>query len=173
MKDDPQNNIRVIPPLLRKEVTLHEPYSGDYIHGYMVNAGFSENVMKWHRQHPRIPLRFFWDKWEEEPVKRVDNTLSFYQLDDVEFLRQMAGCKAYASTAGFESVCEAMYLGKPILMVPAHIEQDCNAYDAEKRRCGISFPPIFKFRNSCWNLRRITIPIVILCIGYVELSILC
>lgn len=43
----------------------------------------------------------------------------------------MAGCKAYASTAGFESVCEAMYLGKPILMVPAHIEQDCNAYDAK------------------------------------------
>ena len=62
MKDDPQNHIRVIPPLLRREVTLHEPYSGDYIHGYMVNAGFSENVMKWHRQHPRIPLRFFWDK---------------------------------------------------------------------------------------------------------------
>lgn len=85
MKDDPQNHIRVIPPLLRREVTLHEPYSGDYIHGYMVNAGFSENVMKWHRQHPGIPLRFFWDKWEEEPVKRVDNTLSFYQLDDVEF----------------------------------------------------------------------------------------
>jgi len=23
-----------------------------------------------------------------------------------------------------------MYLGKPILMVPAHIEQECNAYDA-------------------------------------------
>lgn len=137
MKDDPQNHIRVIPPLLRREVTLHEPYSGDYIHGYMVNAGFSENVMKWHRQHPGIPLRFFWDKWEEEPVKRVDNTLSFYQLDDVEFLRQMAGCKAYASTAGFESVCEAMYLGKPILMVPAHIEQDCNAYDAEKSGAGI------------------------------------
>ena len=137
MNDDPQNHIRVIPPLLRREVTLHDPYSGDYIHGYMVNAGFSENVMKWHRQHPRIPLRFFWDKWEEEPVKRVDNTLSFYQLDDVEFLRQMAGCKAYASTAGFESVCEAMYLGKPILMVPAHIEQDCNAYDAEKSGAGI------------------------------------
>lgn len=59
MNDDPQNHIRVIPPLLRREVTLHEPYSGDYIHGYMVNAGFSENVMKWHRQHPGIPLRFF------------------------------------------------------------------------------------------------------------------
>lgn len=49
----------------------------------------------------------------------------------------MAGCKAYASTAGFESICEAMYLGKPVLMVPAHIEQDCNAYDAMKAGAGI------------------------------------
>ena len=53
------------------------------------------------------------------------------------FLRQMAGCKAYASTAGFESICEAMYLGKPIMMVPAHIEQDCNAYDASLSGAGI------------------------------------
>ena len=47
----------------------------------------------------------------------------------------MAGCKAYASTAGFESICEAAYLGKPIMMVPSHVEQECNAYDAA--RCGI------------------------------------
>ena len=50
----------------------------------------------------------------------------------------MAGCKAYASTAGFESVCEAMYLGKPLMMVPAHIEQECNAYDAMQSGAGIS-----------------------------------
>ena len=82
-------------------------------------------------------MRFFWDRWEEEPVKKVDETLSFYQLDDVEFLRQMAGCRAYASTAGFESVCEAMYLGKPLMMVPAHIEQECNAFDAIRSGAGI------------------------------------
>ena len=68
---------------------------------------------------------------------RVDDTLSFRQLDDVKFLRYMAGCKAYATTAGFESVCEAMYLGKPLLMVPAHIEQDCNAYDAFRSGAGV------------------------------------
>ena len=107
------------------------------MHGYMVNSGFGENIMEWHKKHPDIPLHFFWDKWEEEPVKKVDDTLTFYQLDDVEFLRQMAGCKAYASTAGFESICEAMYLGKPIMMVPAHIEQDCNAYDASLSGAGI------------------------------------
>lgn len=67
----------------------------------------------------------------------MDDTLSFHQLDDVKFLRYMAGCKAYATTAGFESVCEAMYLGKPLLMVPAHIEQDCNAYDAFRSGAGV------------------------------------
>ena len=45
----------------------------------------------------------------------MDETLSFHQLDDVKFLNYMAGCRAYASTAGFESICEAMYLGKPVL----------------------------------------------------------
>ena len=86
--------------------------------------------MDWHATHPDVPLRFFWDKADEPPVKVVDETLSFYYLNDEEFLRQMAGCHAYASTAGFESVCEAMYLGKPLLMVPSHVEQKCNAYDA-------------------------------------------
>lgn len=138
MEDDNKHRVRVVPPLLRREVASYEASQGDYIHGYMVNAGFAENVLQWHSQHPEIPLRFFWDKWEEDPIKKIDDTLSFYQLDDVEFLRQMAGCKAYASTAGFESVCEAMYLGKPILMVPAHIEQDCNAYDAMKNGAGIT-----------------------------------
>lgn len=137
MEDDDERHIHVVPPLLRREVQLHEPCTGDYVHGYMVNSGFGESIMQWHKRHPDTPLRFFWDKWEEEPVKKVDDTLSFYQLDDVEFLRQMAGCKAYASTAGFESICEAMYLGKPIMMVPAHIEQDCNAYDAALSGAGI------------------------------------
>lgn len=137
MDEDAERHITVVPPLLRSDVFRQESRQGDYIHGYMVNSGFSESIMKWHKIHPEMPLRFFWDHWEEEPVKKIDGTLSFYQLDDVEFLRQMAGCKAYASTAGFESICEAMYLGKPIMMVPAHIEQECNAFDAEQNGAGI------------------------------------
>ena len=77
------------------------------------------------------------DKADTEEVTKIDETLSFYQIDDIRFLNGMAGCRAYASTAGFESICEAMYLGKPVLMVPAHIEQDCNAYDAMMAGAGI------------------------------------
>ena len=137
MSNDPDQNISVVPPLLRPEVTAIHPEKGDYVHGYMLNSGFSVSVEAFHNAHPEIPLQFFWDKPDTEEVTRVDETLSFHQIDDVKFLNYMAGCRAYASTAGFESICEAMYLGKPVLMVPAHIEQDCNAYDAAQVGAGI------------------------------------
>lgn len=137
MEDDEEAHIRVVPPLLRREVLSCDSLEGDYLHGYMVNSGFGDNIRKWHDNHPEVPLHFFWDKPDEKEVCQIDDTLSFHQLDDVKFLRYMAGCKAYATTAGFESVCEAMYLGKPLLMVPAHIEQDCNAYDAARTGAGV------------------------------------
>ena len=137
METDEEAHIRVVPPLLRREVLCCEAASGEYVHGYMVNAGFGESISQWHEQHPEVPLHFFWDKPDELEVCRMDETLSFHQLDDEKFLRYMSGCRVYATTAGFESVCEAMYLGKPLLMVPAHIEQDCNAYDAARGGAGI------------------------------------
>lgn len=138
MPADTEHGIVTVPPLLRPEVLELEPTEGDYIHGYMLNSGFSEDVLKWHSEHQEVPLRFFWDNWEAGKVKKIDDTLSFYLIDDREFLKQMAGCKAYASTAGFESVCEAMWLGKPILMVPSHIEQEINAFDACRTGAGVS-----------------------------------
>ena len=134
MEGDEARRIAVVPPLLRREVFALKPEGGDYIHGYMLNAGFARTVEEWHRAHPGVALRFFWDKKGAPEVTKVDGTLEFHRLDDQAFLRSLAGCRAYATTAGFESVCEAMYFGKPILMVPAHIEQDCNAFDA--CRCG-------------------------------------
>ena len=137
MEQDDEQQIVVMPPLIRQEVTAIQPEEGNYIHGYMVNSGFADSVESFHAIHPEVPLKFFWDKADTEEVTKIDETLSFYQIDDVRFLNGMAGCRAYASTAGFESICEAMYLGKPVLMVPAHIEQDCNAYDAMIAGAGI------------------------------------
>lgn len=137
MEDDDEHDIIVVPPLLREEVYALETTDGDYLHGYMLNAGFAEDVLSWHKEHPEVPLHFFWDKRGADKVTKVDGTLSFHMIDDREFLSQMAGCHAYASTAGFESVCEAMWMGKPILMVPSHIEQEINAFDAQRSGAGI------------------------------------
>jgi len=137
MEDDAENKVAVVPPLLRREITTLQPEDGSYVHGYMVNSGFADSVHEFHELYPDVPMHFFWDKSDAKEVTEVDETLHFHQIDDVKFLSYMAGCRAYASTAGFESICEAMYLGKPVLMVPAHIEQDCNAYDAQRAGAGI------------------------------------
>lgn len=140
MVSDPGHKMVVVPPILRPEVlsARDRVSNGDYILGYMLNAGFADEVREWHTGHPDVPLHFFWDNFEAGPVMREDDNLVFYYLDDKEFLRQMAGCRAYASTGGFESICEAMYYGKPLLMVPSHIEQKCNAYDATKYNAAVS-----------------------------------
>ncbi len=137
MSPDERHKIIVIPPLLREEVFNLKPHNGKYVLGYLLNNGFLTDVANYHHSHPDTNLHVFWDKSDEPATKVVDKTLCLHRIDDKLFLEKMEGCTAYATTAGFESVCEALYLGKPVLMVPAHIEQDCNAYDASFMGAGI------------------------------------
>lgn len=130
--------IVTVPPLLRPEVLEMKPSDGDYIHGYMLNAGYFDEVSEWHREHPDIPLRFFWDKKGAEEVTQIDDNFTLHKLNDERFLQSMAGSLAYATTSGFESLCEALYYRKPTLMVPVHVEQEFNAYDAALSGVGIS-----------------------------------
>jgi uncharacterized protein (TIGR00661 family) len=131
-------NIRVVPPLIRGEVVRKTPNQKNYILGYMLNAGFAEQIIDWHNKHKDVRLHFFWDKKDAPEELSIDDTLTFHRLNDTSFLNYMADCKAYASTGGFESICEALYLQKPVMMIPAHIEQECNAFDAKLSGAGIS-----------------------------------
>ncbi len=138
MPGSKKKKIVTVPPLLRSEVFQIEPSDGDYIHGYMLNAGYFDEVSEWHKKHPEVRLRFFWDKKGADEVTHIDDNFTLHKLNDEGFLRSMAGCKAYATTSGFESLCEALYYRKPTLMVPVHVEQEFNAYDASFSGLGIS-----------------------------------
>ena len=129
----------VVPPLLRDEVKEQHPTKGEHYLVYMVNSGYSTEVNLFHEKFPEQKLHCFWDKKDMPETYEVDNNLTYHQLNDEEFIDKMANCQGYVTTAGFESVCEAMYLGKPVLMVPVegHYEQACNAVDARKAGAGI------------------------------------
>ncbi len=131
--------IFVVPPLLRKSVLTLKPKSEDFIHGYIVNQGYADDILNWHKKNPNIQAHFFWDKKEAEEETLIHRNLIFHKINDEKFLDYMNRCKGYASTAGFESICEAMYLGKPVLMIPTegHFEQRCNALDAKLSGAGI------------------------------------
>jgi uncharacterized protein (TIGR00661 family) len=140
MPDVPKKNLYVVPPLLRREVLSSTPSEGNYILGYVLNAGYSEEIVKWHKTKPDVVAHFFWDKKDASEDLEIEPNLYFHRISDVKFLEYMKGCMAFSSTSGFESICEAMYFRKPILMVPTggHIEQLCNSVDATRAGAGIA-----------------------------------
>ncbi|HLE57419.1 MAG TPA: glycosyltransferase family protein [Rhodothermia bacterium] len=131
--------LRVVPPLLRPDVFDLEIASGDYLLVYLMSQGYGADVTAWHEKNPEVSLHCFWDKRDAPETDRRDATLTFHRISDTLFLSMMAGCRGLVTTAGFESVCEAMYFGKPVLMIPVHghYEQLCNAVDGERAGAGV------------------------------------
>jgi len=135
------DEVIVVPPLLRKEIFELETAHNDFYLVYLVNNGYFEEVLEWHKANPTTELHCFTDQPDKIHATHVfdKGKLFVHAINDTLFLEMMSKAKGLASSAGFESVCEAMYLGKPVLMVPihGHYEQFCNSRDAYKAGAGI------------------------------------
>jgi uncharacterized protein (TIGR00661 family) len=131
--------LKVVPPLLRQEVKQQVVSKMGYYLCYLVNSGYRNDIEKWHRDNPGYCLHVFTDMEMEKEFVEVHENLFFHKLSDTKFLSYMSGCNGLISSAGFESVCEAFYLDKPVFMVPVegHFEQLCNGYDAKRAGVGI------------------------------------
>jgi uncharacterized protein (TIGR00661 family) len=139
LADRVSTRLRVVPPLLRAEVAALHPHKAGHFLVYMVNAGYLTDVMRWHTTHPDVLLHVFTDRKQEAETEEVQTNLFVHRLNDVKFLQLMATANGLISTAGFESVCEALYLDKPVYMIPVehHFEQFCNSRDAYRAGAGI------------------------------------
>ncbi len=130
----------VVPPLIRKEVRRLTPSKGDFLLVYMTHHSLSPQIIEWQEKHPEVRLECFWDNKNEAETLEINSNLTFRQINSERYLQLLATCKGLVTTAGFESVCEAMYLGKPVMMVPVpkHFEQQCNALDGVISGAGVS-----------------------------------
>ncbi|GAB3707815.1 glycosyltransferase family protein [Spirosoma flavus] len=137
--DVPEQRLRVVPPLLRQEVTTLQPSDDSYVLAYTTQPGLQTEVLKAHHERPDVAIRYFHAgvNVAEQPV---DATLTYYRIDGKRYLDAMQHCQAVVTTAGFESVCEALYLGKPVLMIPQpnHYEQMGNALDGQRAGVGVA-----------------------------------
>jgi uncharacterized protein (TIGR00661 family) len=127
-------DVKVVGPLLRTAVRELAPYQGDYLLAYfnqgkdqlrpaileaLAGAGVPVHVYGSERQGKEGPLRFL-------PVSNLP------------FLEDLAGCRAVISTAGNQLIGEALYLGKPVCVMPeACVEQRLNAAAVERLGIGM------------------------------------
>jgi uncharacterized protein (TIGR00661 family) len=88
---------------------------------YLTQAELVSEIFDYAKEYPEVKFEVFIDK----AIKEVPNNININPISSSVFIQKMAKCSGIISTAGFESVCEAMYLGKPALMVPIkkHYEQ--------------------------------------------------
>lgn len=138
--DMPEHDTVVCPPLLRRAVSRLPVTRGGHIVAYVINHGYAEDIRAWHRGNPGVELHCFHDRPGAPEAEEVGNGLWFHRLHGQRFLEFMASGRGVVCTAGFESISEAAYLGKPAMVVPVegHIEQQLNAIDA--CRCGLAVP---------------------------------
>jgi uncharacterized protein (TIGR00661 family) len=131
----------VMAPLLRRSVRGLSPANerAPHVQAYLLNDSYAQQLMRWHHAHPQVPLRCFWRRDGIHTPEQVDSTLTIYPLSAERFIQSMAQARGLATTAGFESVAEALYLGTPVqaVPVPGHYEQLCNAYDTVRAGAGI------------------------------------
>jgi uncharacterized protein (TIGR00661 family) len=127
--------IITVPPLLRNEINYYPQENQDFLLVYFTQPELVEEIIIYARKNPNIKFEVFIDK----TLGNLPNNIHINPISSSLFIEKMSKCKGIISTAGFESVCEAMYFDKPALMVPIknHYEQKCNAHDAQRAGAGI------------------------------------
>lgn len=130
----------VLPPILRRAVLDASPTSGDHLLVYLLHHGHAAELARWHEAHPEVVVHGFWDRPGAPERTELRRGLVFHRISDGLFLDLMRGCRGLVTTAGFQAVAEAMWLGKPVLMVPTggHSEQRWNAREAVLAGAGMS-----------------------------------
>ncbi len=134
LPDHPPARLVVAPPLLRPGLEQMSPRDDGYLLTYALNPGYGDLVARWHQRHPGVAVHCYVDGGREALSVAPADGFHAHALSAEGFLRHLEGCRAYVGTAGFESVCEALWLGKPALVVPTEgqYEQTLNAWDAAR-----------------------------------------
>jgi uncharacterized protein (TIGR00661 family) len=114
-----------LPPILRPDIDEVPISNAGHILVYHSFQGRLEAIANFARSHREREIVVY-----GYPVRPEGMPESMrFESRSGHFLSDLATCDAYVGTAGFQSVCEAFYLGKKIVVQPidGHYEQKWNA----------------------------------------------
>jgi uncharacterized protein (TIGR00661 family) len=124
----------VVGTLPRPAVRELQPTRGDYLLAYF-NKGreqLNPRILGALEQLP-CPVHIY-----GAGTQGRQGRLDFRPLSNLPFLEDLAGCRAVVSTAGNQLVGEAIFLGKPVLVMPERcVEQRLNAAAVERLGIGM------------------------------------
>ena len=136
----------LIPPIIRPGVQQVTPRSGNHVLVYYNQTGGAERVLHTLRQVDASFIIYNFDP-PADPAHYPNMTFKPSSLGG--FLEDLARSRAVICTAGFTLISEALYLGKPLLVIPNQgiFEQTLNALALRQEGLGhavLDRPPTHK-----------------------------
>jgi uncharacterized protein (TIGR00661 family) len=155
-----KGKLKICPPLLRSEIRNKKTKNENFLLVYLLNEGFMDEIMILAEKHQDLRFKVYGPA--KKYKSRNPGNIEICEPGQLSFLNDLSHCSALITTAGFESQCEAAFLGKPVYTIPSknHFEQYCNALDGKK--AGVSMdlsefmgseeksdPDITEFKKWC------------------------
>jgi len=119
-----------------------EPEDRGHLLVYLLHPGYAQVVARWHVRNRGVVIHGFWDRPGASRSEELHPNLILHRLDDSRYLEILRTCRGFVGTAGFESVAEALWLGKPAMVVPSGnlTVQEWDAREAVAAGVGIARP---------------------------------
>jgi uncharacterized protein (TIGR00661 family) len=132
-----EGRLKVVPPLIRKDFRELTWMPDKHHLVYLLGEGFISRILAMACEDPGFRAHVFSELPEDTALPEG---ISLHAHSQLKFLEYMGSCKALVTTAGFDSIAEAAYLGIPLGVIPmeGHFEQWCNARDVERSKIGMT-----------------------------------
>ena len=133
-----RGGLTVVGPILRAEARRMQPSEGGHLLVYFSNAAahFTPAIEAALRGLG-CPVKAYGTCRQPAP-----GNIEFHGVANLPFLRDLASCRAVFSTAGNQLISEALYFGKPMLLMPEDsLEQRLNAQIVHDWRAGVRVRP--------------------------------
>jgi uncharacterized protein (TIGR00661 family) len=130
------DRVRLVPPVLRSAVLEQEPGEGEHVLVYLNRSHGAEGLLGMLSRFAPVPFRVY----GFPTLIPVGRNIVLRPLGLGHFLRDLASARAVIATAGFTLISEALYLGKPLLVLPNRgiFEQTFNAWCLQKSGQGMA-----------------------------------
>ncbi len=123
-----------LPPILRSDVLNAVPENRGHVLVYHAFSGHLASVVAYAGKHPQTRFVVY---GQDEPLRDSPGNIHF-EHDSDRFVADLVSCDTVIGTAGFQTICEAFYLGKKLVVQPidGHYEQKWNAAEVERHGMG-------------------------------------
>ena len=124
--------------MLRDEIYALKTTEDEDVLVYLLNHQYLNEIIELAKRHPNLTFTCFCDHKHNEVEYQEGENLTICKLDGNKFIERMRNSKYVVTTSGFETVAEAIYMGKRVVAIPVqnHYEQICNGNDLQRSGLG-------------------------------------